>query len=92
MMSADLTAQSLRLEDGRSLGFAEWGDHAGTPVFHFHGSSSSRLERPVDPGSLEGVRLVTVDRPGHGLSEFQPERRLVDWPSDVTHASSELSA
>jgi pimeloyl-ACP methyl ester carboxylesterase len=89
-MSADLAAQSVRLEDGRDLGFAEWGDQAGIPVFHFHGSSSSRLEHPVDRRSLDGVRLVTVDRPGHGLSDFQPERRLVDWPADVVALADHL--
>lgn len=89
-MSTDSSAQVLRLEDGRGLGFAEWGDPAGTPVFHFHGSSSSRLERPADLGSVESVRLVTVDRPGHGLSDFQPDRRLLDWPSDVTALADHL--
>lgn len=89
-MSDDSTAQILRLEDGRGLGYAEWGDQAGTPVFHFHGSSSSRLERPADLGLPDRVRLVTVDRPGHGLSDFQTERRLLDWPNDVTALADHL--
>jgi pimeloyl-ACP methyl ester carboxylesterase len=31
-----------------------------------------------------------VDRPGHGLSDFQPERRLVDWPGDVVALADHL--
>ena len=82
--------QTLRLDSGRSLGYAEWGDASGFPLVHFHGSSSSRLEHPVQPEALEGVRLVTIDRPGHGLSDFQPERTLLDWPQDVAALTDHL--
>ena len=82
--------QTLRLEEGRTLGYAEWGDASGFPLFHFHGSSSSRLERPLQQEVLEGVRLVTIDRPGHGLSDFQPERTLLDWPDDVEALANHL--
>ena len=30
-----------------------------------------------------GVRLISPDRPGMGLSTYQPGRRLLDWPADV---------
>ena len=80
----------LRLEDGRALAYAEWGDASGLPLFHYHGSSSSRLEHPLQPGVLEGVRLVTIDRPGHGLSDFQPERTLLHWPEDVAALADHL--
>ncbi len=73
------------LPDGRRLGFAEYGDPGGRPVFHFHGSAGSRLDRPADERVLheQGVRFIAVERPGHGRSDFQPGRRLVDWPRDV---------
>jgi pimeloyl-ACP methyl ester carboxylesterase len=29
------------------------------------------------------VRIIAADRPGCGLSDFQPNRRIVDWPNDV---------
>jgi len=37
-----------------------------------------------------GVRLICPDRPGYGLSSFQPGRRLVDWPGDVAHLAGHL--
>ena len=89
-MASNQTAQTLTLPDGRKLGFAEWGDPEGKPIFHFHGSSSSRLEHPYLEHHLVGVRLVTIDRPGHGLSSFQPSRQLLDWPRDVDTLADHL--
>jgi pimeloyl-ACP methyl ester carboxylesterase len=84
-ISSDRTSQSLILRDGRHLGFAEYGASVGRPVFHFHGSASSRLDRPSSESVLSqrDIRLISVDRPGHGLSDLQPSRRLIDWPQDV---------
>ena len=84
--------QTLTLQDGRALGFAECGDPRGIPTFYFHASGSSRLERPADESLLAdlGVRFITADRPGHGLSDPQPERKLLDWPDDVLQLADHL--
>jgi pimeloyl-ACP methyl ester carboxylesterase len=37
-----------------------------------------------------GIRLIAIDRPGVGLSSFQPNRRLSDWPADVDALADEL--
>ena len=37
------TDNVLRLRDGRLLGYAEYGDPDGKPLFYFHGSPGSRL-------------------------------------------------
>lgn len=91
-MKADRLNQTLTLNDGRKLGFAEYGDLAGKPVFHFHGSAGSRLGRPVDETILTdlGIRLITTDRPGHGLSDPQPDRLLLDWPEDIRRLADHL--
>ncbi|MFI4992541.1 MAG: alpha/beta fold hydrolase [Solirubrobacterales bacterium] len=69
-------AQTLRLCDGRNLGYAEWGSTDGDALLYLHGGLGSRLERHrMDERYRElGVRLITVDRPGHGLSTYQPTR------------------
>jgi pimeloyl-ACP methyl ester carboxylesterase len=36
------------------------------------------------------VRLISPDRPGIGLSTYQPGRRLTDWPGDVERLSEAL--
>lgn len=88
-------AQTVRLSDGRALGFASYGDpDAPHTVVYFHGSGGSRLEHPTDPSTLStlGVRLVATDRPGHGLSSPQRDRRLEGWASDVAQLADHLGA
>ena len=88
----DRLNQTLTLKDGRTLGFAECGDPAGQAVFHFHASGSSRLEAPADESLLVDLRIrfITTDRPGHGLSDPQAERKLLDWPDDVEQLADNL--
>ena len=77
--------QVLRLPDGRRMGYGEFGDPAGSPVLFCHGLAASRPTRHPDDGATAelGVRLITVDRPGTGLSDPLPGRRVTDWASDV---------
>ncbi len=84
--------RTVRLRDGRHLGFTEYGYPAGQTVFFFHGIFSSRLhaEHYHDVAWDVGVRLVSFDRPGYGLSDFQPNRRLLDWPNDVCTIAKNL--
>ncbi len=83
---------AVRLADGRMLGYTEWGDPAGAPVVFCHGAPASRrltLGNESSAAAL-GVRLVSVDRPGFGSSDFQPGRRLLDWPADVAALADHL--
>ena len=88
----DKINQQIVLKDGRNLGYAETGDASGRPVFFFHGSASSRLDRPSSEEILlhTNIRFISIDRPGHGLSDFQPHRRLLDWPRDVAQLADHL--
>lgn len=84
--------RQLELRDGRRLGYAEYGDPQGKPVLYFHGFPSSRLEAGLMAGAARHgqLRLIAVDRPGYGLSDFQPDRRLRDWPDDVVQLTAAL--
>lgn len=88
----DKINQILELKDGRKLGFAEYGDPHGIPVFHFNGSGGSRLERPADLSILTdlGIRYISTDRPGHGISSPKQDRELLDWPGDVASIADHL--
>ncbi len=82
---------NITLTDGRRLGFAEYGDAGGRPVFFFHGIPGSRLFRPPDDlTERAGVRLICVERPGYGESTFQPGRHMLDWPRDVAQLADHL--
>jgi len=36
------------------------------------------------------IRVIAPDRPGLGRSEFQPGRRIGDWPDDVLALADQL--
>jgi pimeloyl-ACP methyl ester carboxylesterase len=82
----------VTLPDGRQLAYEEYGDPSGFPVVSCHGGLSSRLDAaPAHRAALDkGVRLIAPDRPGMGLSTYQPGRRLLDWPADVEHLTESL--
>ncbi|WKZ37392.1 MAG: alpha/beta hydrolase [Anaerolineales bacterium] len=87
--------QKFQLPDGRKLGYDEHGPSNGKPLFYFHGSPSSRVESMLYVGeellqSL-GVRLIVADRPGMGLSDFQPNRRVLDFPKDTLALADHLN-
>ncbi|TMR28626.1 alpha/beta hydrolase [Nonomuraea zeae] len=73
-----------RLPGGRSLGWAEWGPAAGTPVVLCPGAGTSRW-LGFGAGVVDelGVRLISIDRPGLGDSDPDPGRTLSSWPADV---------
>lgn len=83
---------TIRLKDGRLLGYAEYGDRKGKPVFFFHGTPGSRKMRHPDDYIAEEahVRFITIDRPGYGDSDFLPGRTFLDWPRDVSQLADHL--
>ncbi len=88
----DKISQTIKLKDGRKLGYAEYGYDDGKPIFYFHGNPSSRLEgwRLDDPAKHNKAHIIAIDRPGMGLSDFKPGRRLLDWPDDVIELADTL--
>ncbi|WP_072688252.1 alpha/beta fold hydrolase [Rhodococcus marinonascens] len=91
-----ITSMSIELEEGRRIGYAEFGDPAGTPCFFVHGYASSRwmpgwtmsnelLER-------HAVRLISIDRPHYGLSSpHHPEAGFRQWAADGSALAEYLS-
>lgn len=80
--------QTMKLKDGRRLGFAQFGAENAFPVFYFHGWPGSRLEAGFF--NVAGVQLIGVDRPGYGLSDPKRKRKLSDWPRDVAELADHL--
>jgi pimeloyl-ACP methyl ester carboxylesterase len=72
------------LSDGRLLGWAEWGPLDGAPVLLCPGAATSRW-LGFGAGAVEalGVRLVSVDRPGLGVSTPAPGRTFSDFAGDI---------
>ncbi len=90
-MTADTTA-TTRTPDGRTLAFCEWGDRNGTPVFSLHGTPGSRVTRHPDTEVYRraGVRAITYDRAGYGLSTRLPGRSIAHAAADVAAIADAL--
>ena len=71
-------------DDGRSIGFSDYGPDGATPVLWCHGGPGSRMgPAAVAPdAAAAGFRLVGIDRPGYGLSTPWPGRSIADWVPD----------
>ena len=93
MTISDKTDLTITLKDGRTLGYADLGNpDANRVIFHFHGFPGSRLEANLlaDRIGEMNLRLIGIDRPGMGLSDFKKNRSLLDWPDDVVELADVL--
>ncbi|KAH4350892.1 hypothetical protein HBH98_038800 [Parastagonospora nodorum] len=82
----------MTLPDGRKLGYAQYGSPIGKPILYQHGFPGSRIEAAQhhDLGKQLGLRVIAIDRPGHGWSSPHPGSTLLDWPKDVERLTEHL--
>ena len=92
MPKSDNLNLTFELKDGRKLGYADLGNPEAKPLFHFHGFPGSRLEVAIfaDRVVQNNIRLIGIDRPGMGLSDFKKDRTILDWPDDVVELADAL--
>ena len=70
----------------RRLGFAEFGDPQGRPIFWLHGTPGARRQIPLEARSFaekNRIRLIGVDRPGIGSSTPHEYRKVIDFAQDL---------
>jgi pimeloyl-ACP methyl ester carboxylesterase len=60
----------LRLRDGRTLAWKEYGPPEGRPLLRFQGTPGSRFSRHAHEDAYDrlDVRVIVFDRPGYGAS------------------------
>src|SRR4029079_13152798 len=77
--------RSIHIPDGRTLTLREGGDPGGVPLFVHHGTPGSSLlyEPHLEDAAARGIRLLSYDRPGYGLSTRQPGRDIASCAADV---------
>jgi pimeloyl-ACP methyl ester carboxylesterase len=75
----------IRVNDGRTVGFADYGTPEQVAVVWCHGGPSSRLEpEPITASARQaGLRFIGIDRPGYGFSTPQPGRTIGGWVPDA---------
>lgn len=83
---------TIRLRDGRTLGFAAYGAAGGRPVLYLSGTMGSRLEAELFDAHATrlGLAVIGVDRPGHGLSSPQPGRTFAAFAEDLRELADAL--
>ncbi len=91
-MVGDKINQTIKLKDGRTLGFDEYGSPDGKPIVLFHGTPGSRLEGRILNNSCVrlNVRCIAFDRPGIGLSDFKPKYNILSIQDDVIQLADTL--
>ena len=86
-----LLDQVAVLSDGRSIGYAEYGEPDKPALFLFHGLPGSRRDIPeMWTTTPTNVRIIAPDRPGFGLSTFRSFAQLADWAQDVRQLADTL--
>lgn len=86
------TDNTIKLSDGRVLGYAEYGDSLGYPIFYFHGGQESRLSSKFMDSTAKkmNIRIISPDRPGVGISSFQENRQFLHWGKDIAELAVSL--
>lgn len=84
---------TIKLHDERNLGFSEYGNPEGIPLFLFHGTPGSRVFEQFEnvPWIKEfGLHIITPERPGFGLSDPAPSREIKEWATDIEELADHL--
>lgn len=77
---------AVTLQDGRRIGFAEYGVADGFPVLWFHGTPGARHQVPplARRAAVDlGLRVVGVERPGIGLSTNHRHESVAGFAADI---------
>lgn len=76
---------------GRNIAFYEYGDPQGIPVMFCHGTGSHvHVMLLHSAAKRNGFRIIVPDRPGIGLSDFNPKRKLLDGADDIAFLADHL--
>ena len=76
---------SMRVGDGRTVAWTDWGDPHGRPLLRVPGTPGCRWSVRSDrsPWAERGLRVVTTERPGFGTSTRLPGRRFREHADDL---------
>lgn len=83
---------SFELNSGRVLAWAEFGHRHGYPVLYMHREGGCRLEARLlhEAAKAAGFRLIAVDRPGLGRSDYLAFRNPGDIADDYVQLIDHL--
>jgi pimeloyl-ACP methyl ester carboxylesterase len=77
---------NVAVDDGRQIGFAEFGDPRGRAVFWLHGTPGARRQIPIEArfyAEQRNIRLIGIDRPGIGSSTPHQYADVLAFAADL---------
>jgi pimeloyl-ACP methyl ester carboxylesterase len=77
---------NIAVGNNRQIGFAEFGDPRGRPVFWLHGTPGARRQIPAEArlfAETNHIRLVGLDRPGIGSSTPYQYASVAEFAADL---------
>jgi len=79
------------MKGGRRVAYYQYGARDGIPTFFCHGSGSHVHATLLHAAAGKfGYRLIVPDRPGIGLSDFDPKRTILDSADDIARLADHL--
>jgi pimeloyl-ACP methyl ester carboxylesterase len=81
--------QLVRVAD-RQVAVEDAGPASGFPVLVHHGGTRHLFPGDVGDAQAHGLRLISYDRPGQGMSTPQPGRAVADCAQDVRAILTQL--
>ncbi len=90
--TSGVPARTVRLSDGRTVAYSEFGDPDGRPVLSCHGGLVCRLDVAAADAAarVAGIRIVSADRPGVGGSTRAEGRTVGGWAADAAELCDAL--
>jgi pimeloyl-ACP methyl ester carboxylesterase len=86
------TSSVVTMPDGRNVRVRQLGPDQGSPVVHLHGIPSSCVEFAHLEAVLTrlDVRLISIERPGYGVSDPNNFESVAAWVGDLERAAKVL--
>ncbi|MEQ8399990.1 MAG: alpha/beta hydrolase [Roseitalea porphyridii] len=74
---------TIKAVDGRTWGYARYGEAGGKPVLVHHGLIGDRNIGVIwdDLGKANGLEWIVIERPGYGQTPALAMDRIADWPT-----------
>ena len=78
------------LANGHKIGYSIYGSPKAPALFFLHGQGSSRLQGLAKSAHTAGLQIICPDRPGIGLSTYDHQRKLLDYPLQIAELAKHL--